>query len=192
MVQKHWTETWSELSNGGKATLEKILASEEINKSKRAGLWNWQSRIQVENLTIWVRSFRQKIYNRVHQTVCSYHVMYTFQSESTLYSYVNVKELLAQNRCEIWSLSDCNWAQPQPLSLQMNTQPFSRTGQMIELCFVHLSVWCIWLYVLIMSQTRFKVNPQSIVAWLSRNSLLETGVKSKFWVTATRLESTST
>ena len=32
------------------------------------------------------------------------------QSESTLYDCQNVKELLARSRCEIWSLSDCNWA----------------------------------------------------------------------------------
>ena len=31
------------------------------------------------------------------------------QSESTLYSCPNVKELLARTRREIWSLSDCNW-----------------------------------------------------------------------------------
>ena len=42
-----------------------------------------------------------------HLTVCSYHVTYTFQSESTLYICLNVKELLAQNRCDIRSLSDC-------------------------------------------------------------------------------------
>ena len=41
-------------------------------------------------------------------TVCSYHVTYAFPSESTLYSCLNVKEFLAQNRREIWSLSDCN------------------------------------------------------------------------------------
>ena len=29
-------------------------------------------------------------------TVCSYHVTYTFQSESTFYSCVNVKELLLE------------------------------------------------------------------------------------------------
>ena len=29
-------------------------------------------------------------------------------SESTFYSCLNIKELLAQNRREIWSLSDCN------------------------------------------------------------------------------------
>ena len=42
-------------------------------------------------------------------TVCSYHVTYEFQRESTLYSCLNVTELLARSRCEIWSLSDCNW-----------------------------------------------------------------------------------
>ena len=37
--------------------------------------------------------------------------MYVFQSESTLYSCLNVNEVLAQNRSEIWSLSDCNGTQ---------------------------------------------------------------------------------
>ena len=32
-----------------------------------------------------------------------------FQSESTLYSCLNVKELLARSRREIWRLCDCNW-----------------------------------------------------------------------------------
>ena len=32
------TTTWSEFPNGGKVIVEQILASEEINKSKRAGL----------------------------------------------------------------------------------------------------------------------------------------------------------
>ena len=36
------------------------------------------------------------------------HVMYAFQSESTLYSCLNVKELLAWNRRDIWDLSDSN------------------------------------------------------------------------------------
>ena len=38
-------------------------------------------------------------------TVCSYHVTYAFQSESTLYNCLNV---IARNRRKIWSLSDCN------------------------------------------------------------------------------------
>ena len=45
------TTTWSEIPKGGKAIVEQIIASEEINKSKRAGLWESQSGIQVEKLT---------------------------------------------------------------------------------------------------------------------------------------------
>ena len=36
-------------------------------------------------------------------------------------------------------------------------------------------LWCLCLYVLLMSRTRFRVNPPSIVAWMSKNSLLKTG-----------------
>ena len=159
--------------------------------------------------------------------------------ESTLYSCMNVKVLLARNRCHIWSLSDSNWtrthnhlvrkrtlndlakltkwlscavstylygvfdctflschvgvqgtscskqarnlnckwmqlnANPKPLSSETNTHPFSQIGQMTELRWELLSTRCIWMYVLVMSRTRFIVNPQSIVAWMSRNFLLE-------------------
>ena len=41
-------------------------------------------------------------------TICSYHITYAFQSESTLYDYLNVKELLARNRRDIWNLSEYN------------------------------------------------------------------------------------
>ena len=34
--------------------------------------------------------------------------MYTFKNKSALYSYVNFEELLARNRCDIWSLSGSN------------------------------------------------------------------------------------
>ena len=40
--------------------------------------------------------------------VCYYHVTYVFQSESTLYGCLNVKEVFAWNRHNIWSLSDIN------------------------------------------------------------------------------------
>ena len=46
----------------------------------------------------------------VHLTACYYHVTYAFQSESTLYIFQNVKELLAGNRSDIWS--DCNGTEP--------------------------------------------------------------------------------
>ena len=38
---------------------------------------------------------------KIIMTVSSYHVTYAFQSESTLYSCLNVKELLARSRREI-------------------------------------------------------------------------------------------
>ena len=41
-------------------------------------------------------------------TICYYHITWEFQSESTLYSCLDFKEILAQNRCHIWSLSDSN------------------------------------------------------------------------------------
>ena len=46
------------------------------------------------------------IYSRKKNTVCYYHVTQAFPSESTLYSCLNVKELLARNRRDIQSLND--------------------------------------------------------------------------------------
>ena len=51
------TKTWSEFSNGGKDIVEQIIASEEINKFKRAGPWESESDIRIGKLNIWVRSF---------------------------------------------------------------------------------------------------------------------------------------
>ena len=42
---------------------------------------------------------------------------------------------------------------------------------MIELCCEYLSLRCIWLYVIIMSRTSFRVNLHSIV-WLNLKELL--------------------
>ena len=47
----------------------------------------------------------------VHLTVCSCHVTYAFQSESTLYSCMNIKEPLARSGREIWGWSDYNWTE---------------------------------------------------------------------------------
>ena len=48
-------------------------------------------------------------YEEALLTVCSCHVTYAFQGESTLYFCLNLKELLVQNRREIWNFSDCKW-----------------------------------------------------------------------------------
>ena len=49
---------------------------------------------------LWKNEETKLPYNR-DLTVCSYHVMYACQSESTLYSCLNVKELLARSRREV-------------------------------------------------------------------------------------------
>ena len=50
----------------------------------------------------WIHGKLTKL--QVLLTVCSYHVTYAFQSESTLYNCLNVKELLAPNRPKFWNL----------------------------------------------------------------------------------------
>ena len=102
----------------------------------------------------------------VHLIVCSYHVTCAFQSESTLYNYLNVKELLARSRREIWGLSDCNWTRTHiHLVHKWALNHLAQTGQMIELCCEYLSVRCVWLYVLIILRTRIRVSVWA--TWLS-------------------------
>ena len=74
-------------------------------------------------------------------TVCSCHVTYAFESESTLYSCLNVKELLARSRREIWRWSDCNWTRTQAslvkwLSVRLRTKWFWVRVQLQEFCLV--------------------------------------------------------
>ena len=57
---KTQSTTWSGFPNGGKASIEQILVSEERNKSKRQGLWKTQSGIWERKLTIWLRSFEME------------------------------------------------------------------------------------------------------------------------------------
>ena len=45
-------------------------------------------------------------------TACFCHVTFAFQSESTLYSCLNVKELLARSRRKLWSLQLDSNSQP--------------------------------------------------------------------------------
>ena len=66
----------------------------------------------------------------VDLTVFSYHVTYAFQSESTLYSCLNVKEPLAWNRRDIWNFSDCNGTR------MHRTDKYSQHSSII---------WLVWL-----------------------------------------------
>ena len=88
-----------------------------------------------------------------------YHVTCTFQSKSTLCSYLNIKELLAWSRHNIWSLSDCNaTATHNHLVCKWTINHLAKLAT-AELCYEYLSVQCIWLYVLSMSCTCFRVSP---------------------------------
>ena len=115
-------------------------------------------------------------------------VRHAFEIVSTLYSCLNVKKLLAQKQAEYLKFK---WLKldsiAEPPNSQTNSQLFSKTVQITELCCEYLSVRYICLYILVMSPMRFKVNAQFIVAWMSRNSLLEVGTKYEVKVAATGL-----
>ena len=83
-------------------------------------------------------------------TVCSHHAMYAFQSESTLYSCLNVKQLHARNRCVIWSLSGYNktWVHNHLVRKQTLTYP----NWVYELS-VRLQIKWLWVRVPLQSQS---------------------------------------
>ena len=171
------------------STLYSCLNVKELLARSRCQIWSWSD-------CNWTRTQNPQFVNEhsticpnwpndwavfwviictVHLTVCSCHVPYKFQNESTLCSCSNVNEILSPSRREIWSWSDRNWT---PTHNYLVTQLFGQTDHMIELCFELFSARSIWLYVLVMSRTHFKVNPHTILAWMLRNSLLEAGAKS--------------
>ena len=56
--------------------------------------------------------------------------MYAFQSESTLYNWLKVKELFAWNRRDVWGLSDCNVCRTHThLIRKWALKPFSQSAQ---------------------------------------------------------------
>ena len=101
---------------------------------------------------------------RVHLTLCCYHVTYKLKSESTLDSLPECQETPCSKQALYlkfkWLERDSN---QQPLSTETNTQPFRQNGKIIDLCYEYFSVRETWLYVIIMSRTRFRVNQHYIV-----------------------------
>ena len=99
-------------------------------------------------------------------TVCSCNLTYVFQSESTLYSCLNVKELFAWRKRKIWSLSEYNWTRNQKHLVCKQT-------------LNHLAIWlsvCLrtkwfWVRVQLQLQTKFhlvyKQTRNHLVKWLS-------------------------
>ena len=89
--------------------------------------------------------------------------MCEFHSESSPYIDQNVKELFAQNKCNIWSLSYCNWTrthnhlvskrtrnhltkQAKWLSRVVITYLYSAVDYMFLSCHVRISKWVYTLY----------------------------------------------
>ena len=100
----------------------------------------------------------------VHFNVYSCHATYAFQSESTLYICLNVKEFLPQSRCEIWRSSDCNWTRTQNhlvlkrtlnhlaklakwLSCVLSSYLYSAFDSIFLSCPVRISEWIQTLYL---------------------------------------------
>ena len=75
-------------------------------------------------------------------TVCYYHVLYEFQTESTLVC-LNVKELLAQSRRHIWSLSDSNeiWARNHLVPKRRLNHLVKLAKYWISLLSLKLQIW---------------------------------------------------
>ena len=82
----------------------------------------------------------------INMTVWSCHVTYVFQSESTPYYSLNVKELLARSRREIRSLSDCNWNRTQ--NHLVRKQTLSHLAQLVKVSG--------WVFVYELSGSGFK------------------------------------
>ena len=73
------------------------------------------------------------------------------------------------------------WLIPRLLHLSGDIEktpgPLKDFSQTFSIAYWNLN--SLWLYALAMSCTCFRVNPLSIVVWMSRNSLLEAGAKSE-------------
>ena len=113
------------------------------------------------------------------------------KSESTFDTCLNDKELLAQSRHQICSLSYCNWNRTRSILLDKRTlNTLSKLVVWLSYC-KYLSIRCMLLYFLIISLTHLRVNIHLILPRMWRNSLLEVGIKSEVLVTVTGLKLTT-
>ena len=125
----------------------------------------------------------------VHLTVCYYHVTYEFESESTLCSCLNVKELLARSRHHIWRLTDCNGTRTHNHLVRKRTLNHSaklakwlisvvssyRYGAFYCMFFsCHVRVWE-WIHTLQLPECQgtpcSKQAPYLKIKWLQRDSI---------------------
>ena len=124
----------------------------------------------------------------VHLIVCFDHVTYEFESESTLYSCLNVKELLARKRRHIWRLSDRNGTRTNNhlvrkrtlnhlaklakwLRFVVSTYLYGAFDSMFLSC--HVRVWE-WIHTIQLNEWQgtpcLKQAPYLMIKWLQRDS----------------------
>ena len=114
----------------------------------------------------------------VHLTECYYHATYAFQSESTLYSCLNFKELSTRNWCSSWSFSGSNRIRTHNDLVHKRTlnhlAKFAKFVKFVKFVSYVVSTYgafdCMLLSCLSM---HFRVNLHCIVAWMSRNSIFK-------------------
>ena len=128
----------------------------------------------------------------LYLTVCSYHISYEFQSESTLSSCVDVEEFLARNRHHISSLSYSNEIPTHNHIVHKRTIHHlakltkSLSCVLVLICTVYFTVcqyhvtndWALlWVLICTMYLTvcyyhvTYKFKSESILSWMSRKSL---------------------
>ena len=73
---------------------------------------------------------------------------YTFQSESTLCSCLNVKKLFVENRRKIWSLSNCNWTRTHNHLVRKQTlNHLAKLANLVKRLSVRLRTRWLWVRV---------------------------------------------
>ena len=103
--------------------------------------------------------------------LCYYRFTCAFQSKSTLYSWLNVKEFLAWNRRNIWSLNDYNGTLIQNLFVRKRTlSHLAKLAKWLS-CVVSTYLYGAFdymvksLFVLFISITAFYFFPFSLIIW---------------------------
>ena len=91
------------------------------------------------------RSCQKKKGCRLYVLIMS-HMCFRVNSYS---SCLNVKEILARSRPEIWSLSDCNWTRTH--SHLVHKQTLNHLAKLVE--WLSVSLWTKWLWVRVQLQS---------------------------------------
>ena len=168
---QHWIKIKSVLKDNCSKNFWSLSLSEKLQTCRNLNICLGTTRCFTINYLI--------LAGAIVIAVCSYHVTYAFENESTHCSCLNVNELLAQSRRNIRSLSDCSRTRTHNNLICKRT--LSHPAKLVKWlsCVVstyytvHLTV-CSYIFMY-----AFRLNPYSTVAWMSRNSLLKTSMISE-------------